>query len=131
MRLVVDASVVVQVTVSGGELGPLQGHDLMAPPLLPSEVTSVLCELAYRGEMPAEAARTAVGLLTELPIKLQWPDELHAQAWETARSLGWAKSYDAEYVALARLLDASLLTIDARLARAVGHLVTVIGPTDL
>lgn len=48
-----------------------------------------------------------------------------------ALSLGWAKTYDAEYVALARLSHEPLLTIDARLARRVGDLVEVRTPADL
>ncbi len=52
-------------------------------------------------------------------------------AIELARDLGWAKTYDAEYVALARLLKAPLVTIDGRLARAVGNLVQIIAPADL
>jgi len=42
-----------------------------------------------------------------------------------------AVPYDAEYVALARILAAPLLTRDARLRRGAGHLATIVGPTDL
>ena len=45
--------------------------------------------------------------------------------------LGWAKTYDAEYVALAQILDVPLLTVDGRLARGVEHLIKVIGPAEL
>ena len=45
--------------------------------------------------------------------------------------LGWARTYDAEYVALANLLECRLVTTDGRLWRAVGHLVQVIGPTEV
>ncbi len=40
-------------------------------------------------------------------------------------------TYDAEYVALALILDIPLLTMDGRLARGVEHLVPVVGPDDL
>ena len=52
-------------------------------------------------------------------------------AWEVADALGWAKTYDAEYVALAQHLDCPLLTIDARLARGAGRVVSIVGPADL
>ncbi len=45
--------------------------------------------------------------------------------------LGMARTYDAEYVALARLLRCRLVTTDARLQRVAAALVDVVGPTDL
>lgn len=48
-----------------------------------------------------------------------------------AEELGWAKTYDAEYVALARLNNCRLLTLDARLKRAAGHLVDIVAPSEL
>lgn len=131
MLLVVDASVIVQVVLAGGSLGPLAGHDLIAPPLLVSEVTSVLCEMTFRGEVPHDRAREAVELLASLPIRYGRPDGLAARAWDLARSLGWAKSYDAEYVALALVSEAPLVTIDEHMRRGVGHLVPVPTPAEL
>jgi predicted nucleic acid-binding protein len=45
--------------------------------------------------------------------------------------MGWAKTYDANYVALARLRDCRLVTLDARLRRGTGRLGLVVGPTEL
>jgi predicted nucleic acid-binding protein len=45
--------------------------------------------------------------------------------------LGWAKTYDAEYVALARLLGCRLVTLDARLRRGADRLGFVISPDEL
>lgn len=125
MRLVVDASVVVQISVAGGALGPLEDHDLLAPPLLMSEVTSVLSEMAFRGEIPAHEARIAVERIADLAVTVDRPPSLALAAWDVARSLGWAKTYDAEYVALAQYHGVPLITIDQRMRRAVAHLVDV------
>ena len=46
MRVVVDAGVLIEIALAGGELGPLTGHDLVAPPLALSEVTSTISEMA-------------------------------------------------------------------------------------
>ncbi len=52
-------------------------------------------------------------------------------ALRIAEWLGWATTYDAEYVALAQALDAPLVTADARLARGAGGLVRTLGPSDI
>ena len=131
MRLVVDATVIVQLALSGGSLGPLDGHELLAPPLLASEVTSVLAELAYRSEIPEAHGRAAVRVADALPITYSRPDGLSERAWDIARTLGWAKTYDAEYIALAAISEAPLVTLDERLRRGAGHLVSMPSPADL
>ena len=55
--------------------------------------------------------------LLALPLQL-WPyDAVAGRAWEMRETL---TTYDASYVALAELLDADLVTLDQRLARASG-----------
>lgn len=48
-----------------------------------------------------------------------------------AERLGWAKTYDAQYVALAETLGCRLLTIDSRLRRGAARLIETIGPDEL
>jgi predicted nucleic acid-binding protein len=45
--------------------------------------------------------------------------------------MGWAKTYDANYVALARVSKCRLVTLDARMRRATARLGFVIGPAEL
>ena len=130
-RFVVDANVIVQIVISGGDVGPLAGHELISPPLLRSECLSVLSELTYRNEIPEDAGREAVSRLASVLVRLERPETLDAHAWDIVRSLGWAKSYDAEYVALAVIREAPLVTLDARLRRAAGHLVPMPLVTEL
>jgi predicted nucleic acid-binding protein len=129
--LVVDASVIVQVSLAGGALGPLEGHELTAPTLLASEVTSVLSEMTHRGELPDDHARVALGRLGSLPIRYERPEGLRERAWDIARSLGWAKTYEAEYIAFALISEAPLISIDERMRRGAGHLVPMPTPTEL
>ncbi|MGH8898212.1 MAG: type II toxin-antitoxin system VapC family toxin [Egibacteraceae bacterium] len=131
MLLAVDASTVVHGCQSAKGLTPLQTHRLVAPPLLWSEVTSALHQLSWRGTISGELATKAFERLLAAPIGPQAPANLGPEAWRVADALGWAKTYDAEYVALARLLDCPLLTLDNRLRRGAARLVKVIGPTEL
>jgi len=131
MRLVVDANVVVQLQISGGRLGPLSGHELVGPPLVMAEATSSIRELVYRAEIPPDRGRGFVTGLSDLPITILEPDGLRIAAWDVSIELGWAKTYDAEYVALARLLACPIVTLDLRMQRGARRLVRVITPTEL
>lgn len=50
------------------------------------------------------------------------PSRLGQHAWSIAERLGWAKTYDAEYLALADLLDCPLATIDRGVKDAAARL---------
>lgn len=131
MRLVVDANVVVQLQISGGVLGPLSGHELVGPPLVMVEATSSIREQVHRGEIPPDQGRGFVQGLADLPITILEPDGLRTAAWDVSIELGWAKTYDAEYVALASLLACPIVSLDLRMQRAASRLVRVITPTEL
>ena len=129
--LVVDASAVVQACLSEADLDHLNEQDLIAPPLLWSEVTSVLHELGGRREISHPVGDRGRGRFTQMRIRRRFPSDLLREAWRVATELGWAKTYDAEYVALARLTRCALLTVDARLAATASRLVEVRAPTEV
>jgi indolepyruvate ferredoxin oxidoreductase alpha subunit len=58
-----------------------------------------------------------------MPIRLLGDAVLRRRAWELADQLGWASTYDAEYVALTRLQADAFVTLDADLARSVEGIV--------
>ena len=76
-------------------------------------------EQAWRGIVTGEEAAALLGAVESAPVAVRRPRELRRRAWEIADRLGWAKTYDAEYCALAELLGAGLVTADGRL-RATG-----------
>lgn len=129
--LVVDAAVVVTGCLSETGFDPLAKEQLVAPYLMWSEASSVLHELRWRNEISSELASTALQRLIEADINPRRAKGLTEEAWRIADRLGWAKTYDAEYLALARLLRCRLMTTDAKLKAAGGKLVGVIGPTEL
>ncbi len=129
--LVIDASTCVHALLASNGWAPIGQERLAAPPLMWSETLSTLRELSWRGVVSIPNAEAALGALAEAPVERLSPPGLASEAWQVAVALGWAKTYDAEYVALARILGARLLTLDARLRRGAGRMVDVIGPTEL
>jgi predicted nucleic acid-binding protein len=129
--LVIDASVVVQACLAADGFEALRSYRLIGPTLVASEALSALHEALYRGELSAALVRGARERLATAPIELLAPEGLATAAWDIADRLGWAKTHDAEYVALAGLMKCRLLTIDARLARGAGQIVEIIGPADI
>ncbi len=128
--LVVDASVALEACATDGGFTPLPWA-LCAPPLMWSEATSALHELMWRGQIERVDAASTLERLRAAPIERRDPTELNAVAWQIAEELGWAKTYDAEYLALARLLATQVVTLDARLRRGAGRTGLVVGIDEL
>jgi predicted nucleic acid-binding protein len=134
--LVADAALVVELSldrIGGRADGALDGEQLVAPCLLWSEVPSVLNEMAFRGEISRELAAGALErfLTGKVHVAERRPAELTMTAWRIAAELGWAKTYDAEYLAMARLLDTRVVTLDMRLRRGADRLGLVVTPAEL
>jgi predicted nucleic acid-binding protein len=80
----------------------------------------VALRLAAEGyEVPDGVELFALAAVSALPIRLLGDAVLRRKAWEVAEQLGWASTYDAEYVALTLLQADALVTLDAELARRV------------
>jgi predicted nucleic acid-binding protein len=122
VRFVVDAGAVLELASAGTEVAA--EHELLAPTLLRSQVLSALHEAVQRGELPAALARDRLDLIGRMSIRLLGDAVLRRRAWEVADQLGWAETYDAEYVALTLLQGDALITLDAQLARSVAGLVS-------
>lgn len=120
--VVADASAILSLLIDPGSAGEavadrLRDTDIIAPSLLPFEVSNVLRRRRNAGLLSAAEAALAHGELVALPIEL-WPyDTLAARVWQLGPNLS---SYDAAYVALAESTGAPLLTRDARIAAAPG-----------
>ena len=69
------------------------------------------------GAIDARRAGLALADLAALPLRRAAHRPLLARCWELRDNL---TIYDASYVALAEVIDATLLTGDGRLARATG-----------
>lgn len=100
-------------------LGEAAAH---APHIFDIEVASALRRLVAAGEISADRAADALLDAVDLPLRRYPHRPLIERAWELRSHVTIS---DGVYIALAELLDAPLLTADARLARAVGHDATI------
>ena len=116
-KFVVDAGAVLHL--AGEEVEVSDQHELLAPTLLRSQTLSALHEAVQRGELSAEVARDRLKRIGRMQIRLLGDAVLRRRAWELADQLGWASTYDAEYVALTQLQADAFVTLDAELARSV------------
>lgn len=128
---VIDANAAVNAALVADAFAGWQGIRLVAPTLLWSEAASSVSQLRWRGEISNEQADATIARLLAAPITSVPSRDLIADAILFARELGWAKSYDAEYVVLARRLDIPLLTVDARLAASVRRHVRALSPSEI
>jgi predicted nucleic acid-binding protein len=120
-KFVVDVSAALHLATEDIEVKAT--HKLLAPTLLRSQVLSTLHESVQRGELPADVARDRVARVRKLPIRLLGDAVLQRRAWELADQLGWASTYNAEYLALTQLQGDGFVTLDMELARSVEGIV--------
>jgi len=120
--LIVDASCIYELVSGGAHAAQIRFRldsdpDLAAPHLIDVEVLSTIRRDFLRGLLDDTAAMMAVNDLRDWPGTRLGHQPLLGRAWELRHNVrGW----DAFYVALAELLQATLLTRDGRLARAPG-----------
>ena len=154
MHLVVDTGVVLAACLSRAGFRPLDTYRLHSLDLMWWEAESILHECVWRLSLgwanpqwpdltiadfqqgftslkEAVASRPKPGagpVVDSVPFTSRLADD----AWLVAERCGFAKVYDAAYVALARMLGCPLATLDARLIRSpAGRLATIRGPADL
>ena len=120
-RFVVDSSAVLHL--ASAEVEVPGKHEPLAPMLLRSQTLSALHEAVQRGEIPADVARDRLTRIGRMPIRLLGDAVLRRRAWEVADQLGWASTYNAEYVALTQLHGDAFVTLDEELARSVEGIV--------
>jgi len=134
--LVVDASCLFEVVADTARSQEISARlaadtDQAAPEVIDVEVLGVIRAQYLRGRLDGTAAGQAVTDVRD------WPGERYGHRWMLDRV--WqlrdsVRGWDAFYVALAEALDATLLTLDERLARAHGpecRIEVIGGPAEL
>lgn len=120
--LIVDASCLYEVLVDAAHAEQVRARlsldaDQAAPHVVDAEVLSIVRRDHFLGRLDQTAARQAVEDLRDWPGERFGHRSLLERAWELR---GNVRTWDALYVALAEAFDATLLTLDGRLARVKG-----------
>ncbi|MDZ7577384.1 MAG: type II toxin-antitoxin system VapC family toxin [Candidatus Nanopelagicales bacterium] len=128
-RIVLDASAVVEYlrwSAAGRDVADIVATDeisLHIPHLCTVEVTHAFRSLSLRALIGEDRAEAALSDLADLPATRHSAEPLLPRIWQLREQL---TTYDANYVALAEALDATLLTADVRLARSSGHAASIL-----
>jgi len=128
--LVVDASALFEIVADTPESEAIRAvladdPDHCAPHLVDAEVLAVIQTHHRLGNLDRTAAAQAVADLRDWPGRRWSHRPLLSRAWELSPNV---RGCDALYVALAEALDATLLTLDERLARAAGPRCRILVP---
>jgi len=120
--LIVDASCLYEVVADTVQAEQVRWRlasdpDHAAPHVIDAEVLGIIRRDHMLGRLDGTAARQAVEDLREWPGERFGHRALLERAWELRQTV---RTWDAFYVALAEALDATLLTLDARLGRVKG-----------
>jgi predicted nucleic acid-binding protein len=119
--IVVDASALANMLVYADERGQkartvlARDPEWAAPEHWKAEVFSVLRGLTLGGKISATLGERALARIPRLGIDHVSLDALLLRMWQIR---GTISGYDAAYVALAEARDLTLVTADARLAKA-------------
>lgn len=120
--LIVDASCLFEVVADTARADDVRARlvldiDHAAPSVIDAEVVGVIRRDHLRGRLDATAAAQAVQDLRDWPGERFGHRPLLDRVWELRQ---WVRPWDALYVALAEVMQATLLTSDSRLAMAFG-----------
>jgi predicted nucleic acid-binding protein len=120
--LVVDASCLFEVVADGTHSSQVRERlssdpDQAAPHVIDAEVLAIIRRDAMLGRLDRTAALQAVEDLRDWPGERFGHRALLARAWDLRDR---ARTWDALYIALAEVMDGTLLTLDVRLGRVVG-----------
>jgi predicted nucleic acid-binding protein len=128
--IVLDSSAAIEYVALRGHGGWVESQirddsDVHAPHLLDVEVASGLRGLVLRGDLAPATARVALDDFVDLDIARYPHVDFLDRIWDLRKHIS---AYDAAYVSLAEVLDATLVTTDRRLGRSHGHRARIVSP---
>jgi predicted nucleic acid-binding protein len=122
-RYVIDAPTLLHLVTQGVEVS--SEHQLVAPNLIRSQALALLLAAVRHGDITEDVALQRHERITELKMRLLGDRVSRRTAWKIAQEHGFETTFDAEYIAVAKLQADALITIDPALAAKAVHVVPV------
>jgi predicted nucleic acid-binding protein len=128
-RYAIDAPTLVRLVEERLTVDP--AHQLVAPNSIRTQALTLLLGRVDRGELAEKEARELHTRLTELRIRTLGDRVSRWTSFQLAREQGWHTTYDAEYLAVARLQADAFVTVDEGMAAKAEGIVPVARLEDL
>jgi len=124
MKIVADTNTFIAVALNEPEKGKIiqltEGHDLIAPDVLPFEIGNALTAMMKKNALKKEEVESAWEIIQQIPVDLRHTDIKSALSIAIKFNL---YAYDAYFLKCAENLRSPLLTLDfgmQRVARDMG-----------
>ena len=124
MKIIADTNTFIAVALNEPEKGKIirltEGHDLIAPDVLPFEIGNALTAMMKKNTLKKEEVASAWEIVQQIPVDLR-PTNIKS-ALNIAIQFN-LYAYDAYYLECAKNLRSPLLTLDLgmqRVAREIG-----------
>jgi predicted nucleic acid-binding protein len=114
-RFAIDSPTLLHIVTEQLPVGT--AHQLVAPNAVRSHALTLLLQQVGRGALTEREARALHTRLTELKIRVLGDRVSRWTSFQLAREHGWATTYEAEYLAVARLQADAFVTVDPEMAR--------------
>ncbi len=120
-RYAIDAPTLLHIVTEELAINP--EHQLVAPHAIRSQALTILLGQVRSGELSEKDAGALHTRLTELKIRVLGDRVSRATSFKLANEQGWETTFDAEYIAVARLQADAFVTIDPEMAEKAEGLV--------
>jgi predicted nucleic acid-binding protein len=120
-RYAIDAPTLLHIVTEELAINP--EHQLVAPHAIRSQALTILLGQVRSGQLSEKDAGTLHTRLTELKIRVLGDRVSRATSFKIANEKGWETTFDAEYLAVARLQADAFVTIDPEMAERAEGLV--------
>lgn len=118
MKITADTNTFIAVALNEPEKSKIiqltEGHDLIAPDVLPFEIGNALTALMKKSALKKAEVESAWDIVQQIPVDLRFTDIKSALRIATKFNL---YAYDAYFLACAENLHSPLLTLDLGMQR--------------